>query len=219
MRGVAPSAMVGGIMLVVERVSTRLAESRRKENHMSTEPDQQFDPLKYKETTTEQWQTAAEPWHRWGPTLEEWLGQATEVMLEMAEVGPGVRVLDVAAGGGGQTIAAAKRVGSVGYVLATDISSNILEFASAGAQEEGLTNVETRVVDGEELEELEEVRGSGRLRGSVRAGRRGGCQIGRLVSELPRNGLGMRKAGDRGGSGQPENPRSHAVFTQVHNTL
>src|SRR3712207_1347022 len=109
MRGVAPSAMVGGIMLVVERVSTRLAESGRKENHMSTEPDQQFDPLKYKETTREQWQTAAEPWHRWGPTLEEWLGQATKVMLDMAEVGPGARVLDVAAGAGGQTIAAAKR--------------------------------------------------------------------------------------------------------------
>src|SRR5215216_3269300 len=116
-----------------------------------------FDPVKYKETTREQWQTAAEPWHRWGPTLEEWLGQATEVMLEMAEVGPGARVLDVAAGAGGQSIAAAKRVGSAGYVLATDISSNILEFASAAAQEEGLTNVETRVMDGEELEEeLEE---------------------------------------------------------------
>jgi SAM-dependent methyltransferase len=123
---------------------------------MSTEPPQQFDPLKYKETTTEQWQTAAEPWHRWGPTLEEWLGQATELMLDMAEVGPGARVLDVAAGAGGQTIAAAKRVGHAGYVLATDISSNILQFASAGAQEEGLTNVDTRVMDGEELEELED---------------------------------------------------------------
>jgi 2-polyprenyl-3-methyl-5-hydroxy-6-metoxy-1,4-benzoquinol methylase len=123
---------------------------------MSTDPAQQFDPLKYKETTREQWQTAAEPWHRWGPTLEEWLDQATEVMLEMAEVGPGARVLDVAAGAGGQTIAAAKRLGSAGYVLATDISSNILQFASAAAQGEGLTNVETRVMDGEELEELEE---------------------------------------------------------------
>ncbi|HZG62759.1 MAG TPA: hypothetical protein VEY13_04515 [Rubrobacteraceae bacterium] len=41
---------------------------------MSTDPAQQFDPIKYKETTREQWQTAAEPWHRWGPTLEEWLG-------------------------------------------------------------------------------------------------------------------------------------------------
>jgi hypothetical protein len=35
-----------------------------------------FDPVKYKETTREQWQEAAEAWHRWGPTLEEWLGQA-----------------------------------------------------------------------------------------------------------------------------------------------
>ena len=123
---------------------------------MSAEPAQQFDPIKYKETTREQWQAAAEPWHRWGPTVDEWLGQATEVMLDMAEVGPGARVLDVAAGAGGQTLAAARRVGSNGSVLATDISSNILDFASAAAQEEGLTNVETRVMDGEELQELKE---------------------------------------------------------------
>ena len=116
----------------------------------------QFDPIKYKETTREQWQAAAEPWYRWGPTLEEWLGQATETMLDMAEVGPGSRVLDVAAGAGGQTIAAAKRVGPSGYVLATDISSNILQFASETARQEGLGNVETRVMDGESLEELEE---------------------------------------------------------------
>jgi SAM-dependent methyltransferase len=116
----------------------------------------QFDPIKYKETTREQWQAAAEPWYRWGPTLEEWLGQATETMLDMAEVGPGSRVLDIAAGAGGQTIVAAKRVGPSGYVLATDISSNILQFASETARQEGLGNVETRVMDGESLEELEE---------------------------------------------------------------
>ena len=95
----------------------------------------QFDPIRYKETTREQWQTAAEPWYRWGPTIEEWLGQATETMLDMAEIGPGSRVLDVAAGTGGQTIAAAERVGPSGYVLATDISSNILEFASEVARQ------------------------------------------------------------------------------------
>ena len=38
---------------------------------MSTEPTQQFDPIKYKETTREQWQTAAEPWHRWAPLAED----------------------------------------------------------------------------------------------------------------------------------------------------
>ena len=116
----------------------------------------QFDPIKYKETTREQWQTAAEPWYRWGPTLEEWLGQATETMLDMAQVGSGSRVLDVAAGAGGQTIAAARRVGPSGHVLATDISSNILLFASQAARQEGMGHVETRVMDGESLEELEE---------------------------------------------------------------
>lgn len=62
----------------------------------------QFDPIKYKETTREQWQTAAEPWYRWGPTVEDWLGKATETMLDMARVGSGSRVLDVAAGAGGR---------------------------------------------------------------------------------------------------------------------
>lgn len=115
-----------------------------------------FDPVAYKETTREQWQEAAERWYGWGPVLEEWLGAATETMLDMAGVGPGSRVLDVAAGAGGQTLAAARRVGSDGYVLATDISSNILEYAAESAREAGLDNVETRVLDGESLEELEE---------------------------------------------------------------
>jgi SAM-dependent methyltransferase len=111
-----------------------------------------FDPDAYKRTTTDQWQTAAEPWHRWGPTLEAWLGEATEVMLDMAGVAEGARVLDVAAGAGGQTLAAARRVGPGGHVLATDISSNILAFAERNAHEAGLDNVSTQVVDGEQLD-------------------------------------------------------------------
>ncbi len=111
-----------------------------------------FDPDAYKRTTTDQWQSAAEPWHRWGPTLEAWLGEATETMLDVAGVGQGARVLDVAAGAGGQTLVAARRVGPHGHVLATDISSTILAFAERNAREAGLQNVETRVVDGERLD-------------------------------------------------------------------
>jgi ubiquinone/menaquinone biosynthesis C-methylase UbiE len=114
-----------------------------------------FDPIKYKETTKQQWQAAAEAWHRWGPTLATWLGSATETMLDMAGVGSGSRVLDVAAGAGEQTLVTARRVGPSGYVLATDISANILEFAAAEARAGGLTNVETQVMDGENLDELE----------------------------------------------------------------
>ena len=111
-----------------------------------------FDPVAYKRTTTEQWQEAAAAWHRWGPALEEWLGEATESMLDLARIGEGSRVLDVAAGAGGQTIAAARRAGSSGSVLATDISSNILEFAAEEARAAGFGNVATRVMDGESLE-------------------------------------------------------------------
>lgn len=118
---------------------------------MSTQPPA-FDPIKYKETTRDQWQTAAEAWHRWGPTLQRWLGDATQTMLDMAGLATGQRVLDVAAGAGDQTIQIAKRVGPDGYVLATDISSNILEFAQQSARRASLTNVETRVMDGENLE-------------------------------------------------------------------
>src|SRR5690242_20249667 len=110
-----------------------------------------FDPEAYKRTTHEQWQTAAEPWYRWGPKLEEWLGDATELMLDMANVGPGSRVLDVAAGTGGQSLVAARRAGPAGSVLATDISENILDFAARTAADAGLANVETKVMDGEAL--------------------------------------------------------------------
>ena len=36
-----------------------------------------FDPVRYKETTREQWQAAARAWNDWGLFLREWLGPAT----------------------------------------------------------------------------------------------------------------------------------------------
>src|SRR5438552_3936753 len=115
---------------------------------MATTP---FDPIEYKETTREQWQAAAEAWHRWGPVLDKWLGPATDEMLSMANVPLGARVLDVAAGAGGQTLVAARRVGPTGYVLATDLSARILQFAEQEAGKAGITNIGTRVLDGENL--------------------------------------------------------------------
>jgi ubiquinone/menaquinone biosynthesis C-methylase UbiE len=79
-------------------------------------------------------------------------GPATEMMLDLAEVRTGSRVLDVAAGTGDQTILAAQRVGLTGYVLATDISANMLKLAADAAREAGLTNVETRVMDAQNID-------------------------------------------------------------------
>jgi SAM-dependent methyltransferase len=109
----------------------------------------EFDPVAFKETTLRQWQNAAAAWHRWTPTLQAWLGPVTEAMLDMAELRPGNSVLDLAAGAGEPSLSAAERVGPSGHVLATDISSNILEFAAQTARDRGLRNFETRVMDGE----------------------------------------------------------------------
>ncbi len=114
-----------------------------------------FDPIGYKQATLKQWESAAEAWDRWAPLLSEWLGAPTETMLDMAEVGKGSHVLDVAAGAGDQTMIVASRVGPSGRVLATDLSPSILEFAATKAREAGLSNVETRELDGESLDELE----------------------------------------------------------------
>lgn len=118
---------------------------------METPSVPQFDPVKYKQTTHDQWQTAAEAWYRWSPTLHQWLGKATDVMIEMAGITTGHRVLDVAAGAGEQSITVARKVGPTGYVLATDIAPAILEFAQKMAEEAGLMNIETQVMDGENL--------------------------------------------------------------------
>ena len=110
-----------------------------------------FDGQKFKVTTRAQWQSAAPAWHRWGPFLGQWLGAATEAMFDMAAVGPGCRVLDVAAGAGEQSLGAARRVGSTGHVLATDIAPALLEYAAEDARAAGLANVATRELDGEAL--------------------------------------------------------------------
>ena len=71
-----------------------------------------FDPQQYKITTRAQWEDAAEAWHRWGPVIDDWLSVATERMLDASQITTGSRVLDVAAGAGGQSLAAARRVGT-----------------------------------------------------------------------------------------------------------
>ena len=110
-----------------------------------------FDPEQFKAATREQWDKNGKGWNDRSPQIRAWLAGATEAMLDMAGVKPGSRVLDVAAGAGDQTLDIAERVGPNGYVLATDISPGILEFAKENARRAGYGNVETKAADGENL--------------------------------------------------------------------
>src|SRR5580693_1240457 len=61
---------------------------------------------------------AAAGWQRSGMARAQLLAPLTERMLDLAGVGVGHRVLDVAAGTGEQTLAVARRVGPTGAVMA-----------------------------------------------------------------------------------------------------
>ena len=102
---------------------------------------------------TEKWGlTGSADWWSAGQARRQQIyGAATEMMLDVASVQPGSRVLDVAAGTGDQTLTAARRVGPSGNVLATDDSASMLKVAAEAARNEGLTNVETRVMNAENL--------------------------------------------------------------------
>jgi SAM-dependent methyltransferase len=60
-------------------------------------------------------------------------------------------VLDVAAGAGGQSFAAAQRVGPKGEVFATDIAENLVRYLEHDAAAAGLNQVRAAVMDGEDL--------------------------------------------------------------------
>lgn len=93
----------------------------------------------------------AEAWQRSAAARAGAMAAMTEQMLDLAGVGPGLRVLDVAAGTGEQTLRAAERVGPSGFVLAVDISAQMLDRAAVAARDAGLQQVETLVADAQTL--------------------------------------------------------------------
>src|SRR6266516_414938 len=100
------------------------------------------------------WQStqAAEVWRQGAARRAQTLAVATDRMLDAAGLRPGLRVLDIAAGTGDQSILAAQKVGPDGSVLATDVSATMLAVAAEAAREAGLANVETRVADASALD-------------------------------------------------------------------
>jgi ubiquinone/menaquinone biosynthesis C-methylase UbiE len=97
------------------------------------------------------WDAAAAGWNRHAALIHAWLRDATRTMLADARIGPGARVLDIAAGAGDQTLDIARLVGVQGWVLATDVAPGILALARDNAHAAGFSQVGTRVADAQSL--------------------------------------------------------------------
>lgn len=97
------------------------------------------------------WDSAASGWARWEAEFSKNFVNATETLLDLAGVSPGMRVLDLACGAGSQTLMAGARVGENGRVVACDISEEMLKHVRENAERAGLNNVETLCSAAEDL--------------------------------------------------------------------
>src|SRR5258708_25031100 len=94
----------------------------------------------------------AEHWQQDVERRRQDFAEATQRMLEAARLKPGDHVLDIAAGTGGQSLLAARRVGPGGSILATQISADMLGLAPRVVQPGGLATPTTPGMDAPQLD-------------------------------------------------------------------
>lgn len=92
-------------------------------------------------------------WRRYDAMEQRLSAPLTERMLDLAELRPGMRVLDLATGRGEPAIPAAHRVHPNGTVFGVDIDESVLQLARERAHREGVKNVTFSVSDVETLDD------------------------------------------------------------------
>ncbi len=100
-----------------------------------------IDSKQYKEELRHGYDNAAPGWQKWWKTIETATKEVSKRLVELAEIKPGSRVLDVATGIGEPALTAAKQVGKTGDILAIDISPQMISFAKQRAISLGLQEV------------------------------------------------------------------------------
>jgi len=119
---------------------------------MCTTGGQPISPEQFKEQQRQMWDNVAMGWQSWWQTFERGAQKVSDMIVEMAEIKPGDKVLDIATGIGEPAITAARKVKPNGKVVATDISAQMLAIARARARSLGLDNVmEFKETDAENL--------------------------------------------------------------------
>lgn len=100
-----------------------------------------IDSKQYKEAERQSWNSVAAGWQKWWKPIEIGAEKVSRRLIELAEVKPGSRVLDIATGIGEPALTAANLVGGSGYVLAIDISPQMLSIANQRAASLGMQDV------------------------------------------------------------------------------
>jgi SAM-dependent methyltransferase len=99
------------------------------------------------------WAAVAGSWAEHAEYADTRGAVAAEKMLDLTTPQPGERVLELACGPGGLGLAAAKRVAPEGEVVLSDVAAEMTSVASKRADTLGLSNVSTRELDLERIEQ------------------------------------------------------------------
>lgn len=99
------------------------------------------------------WAGVASHWAEHAEGLEERAAHINERLFGLVHLAEGDRVLELACGPGGVGLAAAERVGPTGHVVLSDVAASMVDVAAARAAKAGLTNVSTRTLDIEAIDE------------------------------------------------------------------
>ena len=128
-----------------------------KSSSSSSSHDSEDEEYKKRSQQRQSWDNVARGWQKCWKSFEKDAQKVNERLVELAEIKQGDRIIDIATGIGEPAITAAKKVGVEGYVLATDISSQMLAIAKERTVSLGLQNiVEFKEVDAEKILDLQQ---------------------------------------------------------------
>lgn len=129
-----------------------------KSSSSSSSHDSEDEEYKKRSQQRQSWDNVARGWQKWWKSFEKDAQKVNERLVDLAEIKQGDRVIDIATGIGEPAITAAKKVGVEGYVLATDISPQMLAIAKERTVSLGLQNiVEFKEVDAEKILDLQQL--------------------------------------------------------------
>ena len=77
-----------------------------------------IDPTEFRGAQRNQWNKAATGWKKWVDEMTATTQPVSDRLVELADISPGSRVLDVAAGYGEPALTAARKAGPDGHVVA-----------------------------------------------------------------------------------------------------
>ncbi|MDT5022022.1 MAG: hypothetical protein QOI33_2546 [Mycobacterium sp.] len=102
--------------------------------------------------TLRHWSAVAPAWDKYRDRLFEDVRSVSDWMVDYVDPQPGQTVLELAAGPGETGFLAATRLGSTGRLISSDFVPAMADAARRGADERGLSNVECRVLDAQQID-------------------------------------------------------------------